>query len=477
MAGGSLAGILNKGSESLTNSRIGVDVTGHNISNAHTPGYSRQIVNMEAKTPIQYGLHVFGDGARVQSIIRSHNGFLEKQIQREVQVHGKRKELLDGLQKLQGFFNPDLTSTIRDRFGSFSNAIRELSNEPEEQAARINLIENGKALSQAFNFAYQGILEIQNDSNMQLTQDCQTLNQKLSEIANLNAKILELRSGAQTSANDLLDRQDKLVKEVGELIDINVYNNDNDQLTIRGPNETLLVDGYLSSHLMIEGKFSSKGEMPRLLVSSFEKNSYSDITTKVNNGKMGALLDIRDIHAKNLKDDINSLARDFGHKFNEIHSMGYGLHEYADKNGRNFFVGLDGPGDAAQDISVDEILFSSPNAVSAGMSPKTPGDNVIANKLVKIFYEPYSDESSFTFTNFYDKVVASLGQKTVHVKEETLASQIVSDKLKAQKESIAGVSLDEEAANLLKYQHLFNASSKIITTANEMFETVLGLKR
>ena len=162
MAGGSLAGILNKGSESLTNSRIGVDVTGHNISNAHTPGYSRQIVNMEAKTPIQYGLHVFGDGARVQSIIRSHNGFLEKQIQREVQVHGKRKELLDGLQKLQGFFNPDLTSTIRDRFGSFSNAIRELSNEPEEQAARINLIENGKALSQAFNFAYQGILEIQN---------------------------------------------------------------------------------------------------------------------------------------------------------------------------------------------------------------------------------------------------------------------------------------------------------------------------
>ena len=77
---------------------------------------------------------------------------------------------------------------------------------------------------------------------MQLTQDCQTLNQKLSEIANLNAKILELRSGAQTSANDLLDRQDKLVKEVGELIDINVYNNDNDQLTIRGPNETLLVD-------------------------------------------------------------------------------------------------------------------------------------------------------------------------------------------------------------------------------------------
>jgi flagellar hook-associated protein 1 FlgK len=477
MAGGTLTSVFNKGSESLANSRVGVDVTGHNISNAHTPGYSRQIVNLETKTPIASGIHIFGDGAKLQSIARAHDNFLEKQIQRETQVHGKNKTLLDGLQKLQGFFNPDLTSTIRDKMDSFSNAVRDLSSNPEEQSARINLIESGKGLTQAFNFTHSGILEIQSDSNNQIIQYSETLNQKLSEIAELNSKIREMGAGGQTSVNDLEDRQEKLIKEVGDLIDINVYKDENDQVTLRGPNESLLVEGKMSSRVTLAGSFSQHGEMPKLMVSEFDKDTFSDITEKTKKGKLGALVEIRDHHAKQLKEEINNLAQSFAHKFNEIHESGYGIHEYADKKGRSFFVGVDGPGDAAQNITIDNILFSTPNAISAAMTAKTPGDNVVANKLVKMFYEPYSDKSTFTFAETYDKVVAELGQKTAHVKDETTASQIVFDKLKAQKESFSGVSLDEEAANLLKYQHLFNASSKIITTANEMFQTVLELKR
>ena len=476
MAGGTIANIFSKGSESLANSRVAVDVAGHNISNAHTPGYSRQIVNLETKTPIQYGLHIFGDGAKIQSIARAHDGFLEGQIDKEVQVQSKTDALSKGLQKLENLFNPDLSSTIRDRFVSFSNSVRELANSPEEPSTRINVIENGKALAQSFNAAYAGVVQVQSDSNEEINQCMGSLNQKLSQIAQLNQQIREMGAGGQSEVNDLEDRQDKLVKEVGELIDINVYKDKNDQVTVRGPNECLLVEGNASSHLASEGTFSVLN-MPNIVVSEFEKPVFANITEKIHRGKIGALVEIRDKHAKVLRDSINTLAKGFGDEFNAIHESGFGINESSNKSGHAFFTGLNGPGEAGQDIAVDVGVASNPNAIAAAMSSNTAGDNVVANRLVKMFYEPYFDEKSTPGTGLYDKMIAQLGHQTVQAKEEATASQIVFDKLKAQKEAFSGVSLDEEAASLLKYQHLFNASSKIITTANEMFQTILDLKR
>ena len=209
-----LHNILNKGSESLANSRVAIDVTGHNISNAHTAGYSRQAVNLETKHPIDEGLHVFGDGARIQSIARVHDSFLEKQIRREVQTQSKHETLANGLKKLEDLFNPDLTSTIRDRFNSFGNAMREVANYPEEVSVRMNVIESGKALSQAFNSTHAGILQVQTDANEEIKQNTESLNQKLLEIASLNAQIREMGAGGLSDVNDLEDKRDKLIEEI-----------------------------------------------------------------------------------------------------------------------------------------------------------------------------------------------------------------------------------------------------------------------
>ncbi len=474
--GGTLHNILNKGSESLENSRISIDVAGHNISNAHTPGYSRQTVNLETKTPIQYGLKVFGDGARVQSIRRSHDNFIENQLRREVQVQSKTANLSRGLEKLEGLFNPDLSSTIRDRIVSFSNALRELSNYPEEPATRINVIENGKALAQSFNSAHAGVVQVQNDANDEMRQDIGTLNQKLHEIAELNGQIREMGAGGQSDVNDFEDRRDKAIKEVGALIDINVYKDKNDQITVRGPNECLLVEGRLNSILAIENN-SPINNTPDITVSEFDKPIFNAITDKIHTGKIGALLEIRDKNAKDLRQSINYLAKGFGDQFNSVHELGYGINDSSGKTGLSFFKGIAGEGEPARDIQVDLSITYNPNLVAASMSPGASGDNVIANKLVKMFYEPHFEDKSTTITGLYDKMIARLGHNSARAKEEATASQIVFDKLKAQRESVSGVSMDEEAASLLKFQHLFNASSKIITTVNEMFQTIIDLKR
>ena len=107
--------ILNVGGQSLGNSRLGIEVTGHNISNAQTPGYSRQRPDMEPNNPVQFGSLILGQGAKVARIARAHNEYLEQAVRRETQVHGKAEAYEHNLSRLEGYFNPDLTSTIRMR--------------------------------------------------------------------------------------------------------------------------------------------------------------------------------------------------------------------------------------------------------------------------------------------------------------------------------------------------------------------------
>lgn len=468
--------ILNMGSESLQNSRVGVDVTGHNISNAQTPGYSRQMVNLETKWPIEYGYHVFGDGSRVQSIRRAHDKFIEGQLRREVQEQNRTETLSDGLKKLESFFNPDLTSTIRDRFTSFTNAIRELSNFPEEPSVRLNTIESGKALAQSFNSTHANIVQVQTDANEEIRQNIALINQKIAEVAKLNGQIREMGAGNLSDVNDLEDRRDKLIKEIGAVVDINAYKDSNDQITLRGPGECLLVEGGLASRFMLEDIYTPNS-MPNVVVSEFKKERYFEMTKLIKTGKMGALLQIRDKYAQNLRNEVNELAKGFGDSFNAIHVKGYGVNDMRETNGRVFFEGLSGPGEPAQDIEVSLGVVYNPNAVAAAMSTTTPGDNVVANQLVKLFYEPIFSDGTTTITGHYDKMISKVGIAALKTKEEATASQIIFERLKAQRESVSGVSLDDEAANLLKYQHLFTASSRVVTTADEMYKTVLDLKR
>jgi flagellar hook-associated protein 1 FlgK len=468
--------ILNMGSESLQNSRVGVDITGHNISNAQTPGYSRQILNLETKWPIEYGLHIFGDGSRVQSIRRAHDKFVETQLRNEVQTQTKTETVADGLKKLEGLFNPDLTSTLRDRFNSFGTAIREFANFPEESFARINVIENGRSLAQTFHSTHASIVQIQVDANEEIRENISYLNQKIAEVAKLNGQITEMGAGSPSDVNDLEDRRDKLIKEIGSLIDMNVYRDIRGQIVIRGPAECLLVEGNLFSHFVMEDIYTPQ-KMPDILVSEFGKERYFDMTRQIKTGRIGGLLEIRDQHAQKLRDHVNQLAENFAQSFNEVHQKGYGINDMRNSTGLSFFEGLDVAGEPAQNLIVSLGIVHNPNAIAAAMSSETPGDNVIANKLIKLFYEPVFKETASTFGGFYDNMISRLGIATVKAREEAAASQIIYERLKAQRETVSGVSLDDEAANLLKYQHIFTASSRVVTTADEMYKTVLDLKR
>jgi flagellar hook-associated protein 1 len=247
-------------------------------------------------------------------------------------------------------------------------------------------------------------------------------------------------------------------------------------VTVRGPGGTLLVEANRASKFLLEVDVD-KGVNERLIVQDSFGSFKRDVTEETQQGKISGLLRVRDHHAARLRADINTIAKALGDEFNAIHRQGYGLKEYAETKGRNFFDGLDEGGEPGRLLRVSEVIRADPDAIAGAMTPSASGDNVVANKLIQVFYKPIIPGKEVTLAQHYDDVVAKLGIDSRHSAEAEKAANIVVAQVEAQREAASGVSLDEEAANLLKYQHLFTASSKLITTADEMFRTVLDLKR
>lgn len=477
MGASSIHKIMGMGTESLFNARTGVDITGNNIANAHTEGYSRQIVETETRTPQQYGRVVIGSGAEIQTIRRAHDSYIEKQLGQEMQNNGRFESLSSGLKSVEQIFSPELTSTIQERADEFINSLREFSNYPEELPVRVSLADSGAKLAESFNTTFQNVEQVQDNLSAEIKQNIAEINMQLEEVGRLNVEISAMSAGSKNPPNDLLDRRDKVIRSLAEKMDIKTYGDKQNKVILRGPGDTLLVEGAQAVSLDLRQAGDGGRVQPEVFVSDPKENSWININRKFERGKISGLLQARDVYAQRVRDQVNNFAREFAGEFNRIHGMGHGISSYAESSGRSFFVGVEGAENPAEMIQVSQVVITEPEAIGGAMSPNSPGDNIIANEMVRFFQEKRFGEGRMSFSNVYEDIIGHLGTDVRQAVDEKQASDIVLAQIKENKEAVSGVSLDEEAQNMMKYQNAFNASSKLITTADDMMQTILGLKR
>ena len=476
MTASSLHKVMGMGTESLFNARVGIDVTGHNVANAHTEGYSRQIVETEPRPVATYGNFVFGTGAQVQTIRRAHDAYIEKQLRQEFQNNGHYNALTDGLKDIEDIFSPELSSTIRERADQFVNALREFSNYPEELPVRVSLADTAAQLADSFNVTHANVERVQDNLTSEIRQNLANTNAKLKEVAMLNVEISSAEVGSKNPPNDLLDRRDKLIRELSELMDVNVYTVKGNKVVLRGPGDTLLVDEGLAAQFDFRN-LDERGRLPSIHVSDLKSEGWTNINNKFTKGKIAGLVLARDKYAERVRNQVNDFARDFATEFNRVHQMGFGIAEFGNASGRRFFLGVEDTEEPAQHIRVSETVMSSPESISGALTANSPGDNIVANELVRFFSEPKFASGRMSFDNVYEQIIGHIGTDVQQAVDEKDASNIVLAQIQQNKESVSGVSMDEESQNMLKYQNAFNASSKLITTADEMMQTILDLKR
>ncbi|NRA67067.1 MAG: flagellar hook-associated protein FlgK [Pseudobacteriovorax sp.] len=474
---GGLKHTLNIGAESLYATRQGVDTAGHNIANANTEGFSRQRINLEQRTPLETRNVLIGNGVFVKNITRAHDQFLEKQLNLSNQDMGRSSAMAEVMRPVEEVYSPQLNASVSEEINDFFSALQDLSNFPEELIVRTNVKESAESLTNTLKRVDMSLKRHRLDINDRLEGEAKEVSAALASIASLNIAIKTMETGNEKEASDLLDKQDLLLRQLTEKLDINYYRGDQGMVVVRGPKETLLVDRGHHASMQIRKDVSDPDGMSEVMINYGSADRPVVINDAIKKGRIAGLLEVRDKVLPALIRKNNETAFVLGHSFNALHRKGFGIASFKESTGRDFFQVSDRLDIAAESLDIDSFIREDVAAISAAVSPSAPGDNVIVNEMLRLKERRMMSGGDETFNEHYANTVGLFGLELVRAEHVLEADTALNNDLISRHDSLKGVSMDEEAINLMKWQANYTASSRVITTVDEMFDTLLSLKR
>lgn len=468
--------MVDVGKRALVNSQTALQTVAHNVANKETEGFSRQRVEIKSNLATGSGNVRIGMGSKTGAVTRINNSYIEKQIEQEGSKFGYSDSRAESLGRVEQVFNEQTNKGLNQFVTEFFNSFRELSNNPESLASRTLVKETGDFLTKDFGRVHRNLTDIQKDLDFQIVNSVAEINDMSREIAELNRQIQHVEiTGAK--ANDERDRRDLLIKNLSEKIEIRYAENDEGQVTITAGKSAVLVSGLSARELKaVESPETATKRESNVDIFYIpgEKNTPVNITNHIKGGRVGGLLDVRDNVINEHIREIDQMAYTLQENVNRIHTRGFDNYNQA---GQAFFEPLAGPKDAAQKLSLNRNILGDVGLIAAAAAPGSPGDNRIANVISALQYQKVMDDKSATVDDYYASVVGRIGVESsrANTARDTLNDSL--GQLKNIRESISGVSLDEETTKMIEFQKSFDASARLIRTADEMLETVLNLKR
>ncbi len=464
-----ISAMMDTGKRSLANAQTSLQTVGHNIANKSTEGFSRQRVEILTNTPVSEGKLQIGMGARAGVVTRVNNPWLEKQIQREGMSMGYEDARADSMGRVEQIYNEQTNKGLNQYVTDFFNSFRELSNNPESLASRTLVREAAVGMVKDFGRVSDQLHGVQEDIDGQIRTTVSEINQFSKEIASLNEKIhiVELQGAP---ANDERDRRDLMLKKLGEKINISWGESKDGIVNVTAGSTALLVSGTTSNELSAQ----TSDTKDRLEVYFMGSSTPADVTEQITGGRIGGALEVRDHVVEDLLKHVDELAFTMATEVNRAHIEGF------DKNGDPgtlFFEMLDSKQNAAAHISINKTVFNDVTRIAAASKADAPGDNTVANVISSLQYKQVMNDNSATMDDYYNTEVGQLGaivQRSVKAQE---SQKNVINQLANIRESLSGVSLDEEATKMMEFQKLYDASARLIKIADEMLETALNLKR
>lgn len=473
-----LFGTLQLGTRGLATQRQGVEVAGHNLANASNPAYSRQRVSIRSTAEVmgQYG--PVGTGAEVAGIQQIRSQLLDSQIVVEGSVGGSLEAQQSALQYAQSRLGQQLdrlasgteASTASNGVGGgrqiaagladLFNAFQSLSTNPTSLTERHIALSRASELAVQFNQLDSGLATLDTQLNQTLTLDARSANGLMAELASLNSQISRIEGGGMGVANDLRDQRQAKLEELGRIVQFD---------PIEQPGGT--VDIAIGGVLFVNGP-----ETPTQL-ETFDpgdgrlqlRATGTTSALAITGGLLHGTLDSRDGPLQELRNAIRGIASNLVSEVNAIHSSGFGLDG---TNGQPFFLGT-----SASDIRVNPDLASNPRRLQASADPSGPGNNAVALRLAQLGTKPIAALGGQTLAGRYSQGISDIGEALSSVNRQISDHDAVSSMLESQRESVSGVSVDEEMTDLTRFQRAYQASAKLITTVDEMLEITLGLKR
>jgi flagellar hook-associated protein 1 FlgK len=420
-----------------------MNITGNNVANVNTAGYTRQEAIFSATSPLfdsavgQAGLYALGTGVDLSEIRRVRDGYLDGQVRNNLSSIGYWQAFQGALGRIESVFPETTDNGLQNALEGFFSAWNDLSQNPDSLASKEVVREAGDALAGMIRSAYSQLGELDNDLQQELsgskTGQIRQINDLAAQIADLNRDIVKAKKmGVEPS--DLLDKREQLLENLAGLINISVTIEQDGSLTVQAGSKAL-VDG-------------PGDQVDALLL--------DDIGSTITNpgGAVGALLDARN-KISEYQASLNELADTLVNEVNSLNGM--------DNDGINFF---EAGASSAAGIALSEQVNADPANINGRESLN------IAKLLEKLTMA----DGSLTFEGFYrGKIVADIGSTSKKAGDNLDIRQATQEQLEFLRQSFSGVSLDEELTKMVQYQYAYQASARMIQTMDSMLATLMEM--
>ncbi len=495
---------------SLFTEQSALSITGHNVANANTPGYSRQAANRITTPSLEYpnlsksvAAGQVGTGVDILNIYRIREQFLDSQFRNESKTQGEWIGRSDMLAKIEAIINEPSDTGIRTVISELWTAFQDLSKAATPDAAiaaRKVLAERSVAVAEAFNHQAQQLTELEADINESIQIKAKTVNSKLEEIQLLNGRIKEL-SVLGDVPNDLLDQRDLLVDEISKLVDVKVTETDRMYTLTIGGNVVLDATNNITP-LDVANPVVTGGEIKGLLdarnidVTNYKKQlDLLAETLATGETKMKLENDYTVPNGVSVRDG-NGVVYNAGmvlpkgteiivNGLNGLHELGYTMNEPL-STGAAFFVSLNGP-ITASSIRFNPDLLSNPSNIASSMSKFNDGttdkvvigDNSLAVMMSNfgnalITFTDASGTINTTIEGYFRSVTAEVGVKSQTSKNNVKNATVIVNQIDGKRMSVSGVNHDEEIANMMMFQKAYAASARVLTTMDEALDLVIN---
>ncbi|MGH9451479.1 MAG: flagellar hook-associated protein FlgK [Terriglobia bacterium] len=454
---GGLSGTLGIATNALMADQGALEVSANNVANANTPGYTRERPDLVEQTPIQMNHLLFGQGVTLQDIQSIRDPVLELRIQQETSNQGQLNSFIGGMNQVQSLFNETQGVGLGGVLSQFFNSLQALSASPASVPLRQGVLSAAQNLTNAFHQASSGLNQVQTGLDQTVTQDVSQANGLTSQIAAVSGQIDSLAAqGGDTGA--LTDQRTALVNQLSNVIGLTVTNNFSGNYTLATQNGSLLVVGNQSFKLQTQLN-------PATGMQDIYSNG-SDITKTITEGGLGGLIQARDTSIPNTQSSLDNLAYNITQSFNTQSAAGYDLSGAA---GGNFFTPLASVAGSAANFSV---AITDPAKIAAS-SDGTVGSNGNAQLLADLQNQPIV--SGQNVTDYYTNTVNGIGNQVSFANTQQQAEGALLQQLQNQLTSVSGVSLDQEASNLVLYQQAYQASAQVVSMVNQLITTTINM--
>lgn len=485
-------GSLYIGVSGLLNQRTSLNTVSHNMANTENPNYVRQSAlhannyyRGNGRTDLQVGT-----GSKISQIRQIRDGFLDIRFRAETSKYGfhqAKDEVLAEVETIFAVKDGKRDTGLPEVMKLFWQNAEELYKHPEALTNRGLMYQQGLAVADTFHRMANQLDDLRQNLNREIFNKIERINVIFDRVREINQVIRTYEgaspkiegtdaNGVKVAMNDLRDERNALVDELSTLVPITTHQNYDGEVLIH-INGRLMVGGDFINHIV------PKADPRGLFIPKYEDDEqpiYSNLDVPDHNlhngdfGILGGLIRVRDVSVPKYESQLDEYASMLAEKINELH-IGYGLKDTAFVNDRKFFQASSGNVVTAANIQINPELADLNKIIAAKEKDKV-GDGSVFKSIVDLRDGKWFTKGTkeYTFDEYFRDTFFEIGverQESRSIRDAQLKSMMAIDE---RRKEISGVSLDEEMADMLKYQHAYSASSRVINVVDEMMDQVVN---